>query len=47
MVNFLVNINSLWVDISIFMMVMYLNIKRKNNNLIILKYVNIFLGFLL
>lgn len=47
MVKFLVNINSLWVDISIFMMVMYLNIKRKNNNLIILKYVNIFLGFLL
>lgn len=47
MVNFLVNINSLWVDISICMMLMYLNIKRKNNNLIILKYVNIFLGFLL
>lgn len=48
MVNLLLlaNINSSRVDTSTLTMVMYLNIKRKNNNLIISKHANTFSGLL-
>lgn len=44
MVNLLANINSSRVDTSTLTMVMYLNITRKNNNLIISKHANTFSG---
>lgn len=46
MVNLLANINSSRVDTSTRMMLMYLNITRKNNNLIISKHANTFSGLL-
>lgn len=46
MVNLPANINSSRVDTSTLTMVMYLNIKRKNNNLIISKHANTFSGLL-